>query len=70
MMARTLCHRFEKELGSTMCGDILESELGKRYDLAEPAQVAEWQAAGGPDKCTAVVRKAVRIAAELIQGKT
>ena len=68
--ARTFCHRFEDELGSTMCGDILESELGKRYDLADPAQLAEWQAAGGPDKCTAVVRKAVRIAAEIIQGKT
>lgn len=67
--ARTFCHRFEKELGSTMCGDILESEFGKRYDLTDPAQVAEWQEAGALDKCSVVVRKAVRIAAEIIQDR-
>ena len=64
--AGEFCHRFEKELCSTMCGDILESEFGKRYDLTDPVQVAEWQAAGSLDKCTAVVRKATRIAAEII----
>ncbi|RLB69167.1 MAG: hypothetical protein DRH03_08840 [Deltaproteobacteria bacterium] len=64
--AREFCHRFEKELGSTMCGDILESEFGKRYDLTDPEQVAEWQSAGAQDKCTAVVKKATRIAAEII----
>lgn len=70
LSARTFCHRFEEELGSTLCGAILESELGKRYDLADPAQFREWEAAGGPDKCMAVVKKAVRIAAEIIQGRT
>jgi C_GCAxxG_C_C family probable redox protein len=67
--ARKLCYRFEKELGSTMCGDILEATFGKRYDLADPAQAAEWQAAGSLDKCTAVVRIAVRIAAQIIMEK-
>jgi C_GCAxxG_C_C family probable redox protein len=67
--ARKFCYRFEKELGSTMCGDILEAKFGKRYDLADPAQVAEWQAAGALDKCTAVVRSAVRIAAQIIMEK-
>jgi C_GCAxxG_C_C family probable redox protein len=67
--AMRFCHRFEEEVSSTMCGAILESELGKRYNLADPAQLAEWQAAGGPDKCMAVVRKGVRIAAEIIQEK-
>lgn len=64
--ARTFCYRFEKELGSTMCGDILEAKFGTRYDLADPVQVAEWQAAGSLEKCTGVVRSAVRIAAEII----
>ena len=68
--ARMFCHRFEAELGSTMCGDIVESESGKRYDLVDPDQFAEWQAVGGPDKCLSVVREAVRIAAEIIEGKT
>jgi C_GCAxxG_C_C family probable redox protein len=67
--ARKFCYRFENELGSTMCGDILEATFGKRYDLADPAQAAEWQAAGALDKCTAVVRSAVRIAAEIIMEK-
>lgn len=67
--ARKFCYRFEKELGSTMCGDILEAKFGKRYDLADPAQVAEWQSAGALDKCTAVVRSAVRIAAQIIMEK-
>jgi len=67
--ARTFCYRFEKELGSTMCGDILEAKFGKRYNLADPAQVAEWQGAGALDKCMAVVKIAVRIAAEIITEK-
>ncbi|MEA1922541.1 MAG: C-GCAxxG-C-C family protein [Pseudomonadota bacterium] len=67
--AREFCHRFEKELGSTMCSDILESEFGKRYDLTDPLQVAEWQAAGSLDKCTAVVKKATQIVAEIIISK-
>jgi len=68
-LARTFCHRFEEKLGSVMCGDILESEFGKRYDLTDPVQIAEWRAAGAADKCTAVVRKGVRIAAEIILDK-
>jgi C_GCAxxG_C_C family probable redox protein len=67
--ARKFCYRFEKELGSTMCGNILEAKFGKRYNLTDPSQVAEWQAAGALDKCTAVVRSAVRIAAQIILEK-
>lgn len=52
-----------------MCSDILESEFGKRYDLTDPLQVAEWQTAGSLDKCTAVVKKATRIAVEIIISK-
>ena len=59
-------YRLNKELDSTTCGDILDATFGKRYDLADPTQVAEWQAAGALDKCTAVVRTAVRIAAQII----
>ena len=64
--ARRFCRRFEEELGSTMCGDILENELGKRYDLADPNQAFEWMNDDGLEKCSAVVRKGVRIAAEII----
>jgi C_GCAxxG_C_C family probable redox protein len=67
--ARKFCYRFEQELGSTMCGNILEAKFGKRYNLADPAQVAEWQAAGALDTCTAVVRSAVRTAARIMMEK-
>jgi C_GCAxxG_C_C family probable redox protein len=68
--ARKFCYRFEKELGSTMCGDIHKAMFGKRYDLTDPAQVAEWRAAGAVDKCAAVVGNAVRIAAQIMMEKT
>ena len=63
---RRFCRNFEKELGSTMCGDILESQFGRRYNLADPAEAAEWEKAGAQEKCSAVVTKAVQIAAEII----
>jgi len=63
---RRFCRRFEKEMGSTMCGDILESQFGRRYNLADPADAAEWQKANAQGKCSAVVAAAVRIAAEII----
>jgi len=63
---RKVCRSFEKELGSTMCGDILESIFGRRYNLADPAEAEEWQKADAEGKCSAVVAVAVRIAAEII----
>lgn len=66
---RRFCRRFEKELGSTMCGDILESEFGQRYNLADSSESAEWLAAGAVEKCSAVIRKGVRIAAEILLGR-
>ncbi len=64
--ARRFCRRFEEELGSTMCGDIVETAFGKRYNLADPAESVEWMNAGAIEKCGAVIRKSVRIAAEII----
>jgi len=64
--ARQFCRLFERELGSTMCGEIIESDLGKRYDLANPDQAVEWMCDGGVDKCGVVIRKGVHIAAKII----
>jgi hypothetical protein len=52
-----------------MCGDILESEFGKRYNLADPVESSEWLAAGAVEKCGAVIKKGVRIAAEIMLGR-
>ena len=65
-MARTFCQRFEKELGSTMCGNIQESKFGRRFDLLDPEHLADWEAANPIDKCSVVVGTGVRIAAEII----
>jgi C_GCAxxG_C_C family probable redox protein len=64
--SRRFCRAFEKELGSTMCGDIVEKEFGKRYNLADPAEAMEWMSLGAIEKCGAVISKAVSIAAEII----
>ena len=59
--------RVEQELGSSRCGDIMERQLGRRFDLRDPAQRQEYAEAGGGLKCTAVVQAAVKIANELLQ---
>jgi len=64
--AREFCTSFEKKHGSTMCGDILESRLGRRFNLADPSGLDEYRKAGGGNVCSAVVSSAVLIAAEVI----
>ena len=66
--ARTFCARFEREMGSTQCGSLVEKFFGKRYDLADPAQLAQFQSArpGPTETCGRVVKTAVRLAAEVI----
>ncbi|MCD6533425.1 MAG: C_GCAxxG_C_C family protein [Deltaproteobacteria bacterium] len=66
VIARTFCQRFEKELGSTMCGNIQESKFGRTFDLLDPEHLEAWEAANPIDKCSVVVGIGVRIAAEII----
>ena len=67
--SRAFCHAFEKEFGSTMCSGVLESQFGKAFNLANPAEAEEWRKAGATEKCAVVVTKGVRMAAELIMEK-
>jgi C_GCAxxG_C_C family probable redox protein len=64
--ARTFCEGFTAEFGSTMCGDIVERLTGQRLNLYEAADLRQFQAAGATELTSRVVRKAVRLAAELI----
>jgi C_GCAxxG_C_C family probable redox protein len=66
--SRAFCERFEKEFGSTNCGDLLERFFGKRYNLADAADLAEYQSAkpGPAQICGGIVKKATRYAAEII----
>ena len=47
----------------------MEYEFGKRYDLMDPEDQAEFVADGATVRCGDVVRTAVKIAAELILEK-
>ena len=67
--ARKFCRSFEAEYGSTMCGDIVEKQFGRRFNLADPAESMEWLSEGAVEKCGAVITTAVGIAAEIIQRK-
>jgi C_GCAxxG_C_C family probable redox protein len=67
--ARRFCRAFEKDFGSTMCGDIVEKQFGKRYDLADPGEAMEWANQGAVEKCGQVIRSAVHIASDLITKK-
>ncbi len=60
------CRLFEKELGSTLCHDIQEIKFGRSFQLTNPEDLREFQEADATVKCSSVVRKAVRIAAEII----
>ena len=60
------CELFEKEFGTIMCHDIQEEKFGRCFHLTNPKELEEFQKAGATDKCSAVVRSAVRIAAEII----
>ena len=64
--ARAFCRRFEHEVGSTRCADIQESNLGRSFDLARQADFQAYCECGGLERCAAVIRTGVRIAATII----
>jgi C_GCAxxG_C_C family probable redox protein len=67
--ARKFCRSFEAEYGSTMCGEVVERQFGRRFNLADSAESMEWLGEGAIEKCGAVISTAVGIAAEIIQLK-
>jgi C_GCAxxG_C_C family probable redox protein len=67
--ARKFCRAFEEAYGSTMCGDVVEKQFGKRYNLADQTEAMEWASQDATGKCGEVISTAVQIASELIQRK-
>ena len=63
------CKQFEKELGSSLCSKIQEHAFGKSFNLMNPKELKEFQKAGATNRCSAVVRKATHIAAEIILNR-
>jgi C_GCAxxG_C_C family probable redox protein len=62
--ARTLYVRFREEFGSCLCRDVMTTQLGRFYDLA--TEYRQFQEAGGYERCSRVVAKTARMAADLI----
>ncbi|MCK4992729.1 MAG: C_GCAxxG_C_C family protein [Bacteroidales bacterium] len=68
--AGAFCRLFEQEYGSTMCRDIQKRIFGKSFDLTDPDDLREFRESDATNRCSSVVRKAVRIAAEIILDNT
>ena len=67
--ARAFCRAFENEFDSTMCGEVLRKLFGRTYNLADPAEAAEWRKDGSNEKCPLVVAGACRMAAGIMSDK-
>ncbi len=68
--ARRFCRRFAEENGGTTCAAILESKMGRNYDLADRTDSLKYALAGGQKTCGKVIGSAVRIASEIIVKKS
>lgn len=68
--SRKFCRAFEEKYGNTACADILESELGTRYDLANRVDLLKYTAAGGKKTCGKIIANAVQVTATLIEKKS
>jgi len=67
--ARRFTRRFEERNTSTDCEHILETKLGRKFNLADLGESPEYVEARGPEICGEVLAGAVQIAAELIAKK-
>jgi len=68
--AGNFCKQFEQEFGTTLCHEVQEGEFGRCYRLTEPEELQDFQNDGATEKCSAVVRSAVRMASEIILEDT
>jgi C_GCAxxG_C_C family probable redox protein len=66
-LTQRLCERFIGTYGSLRCHDVHRHELGRAFDLRDPAEREAFEAAGAhEDKCTRVVARAAQWAVEII----
>lgn len=63
-LTRELHRRFKKEFGSVKCWSIQKTIFGRHFGIS--AEPIEFIRAGGYEECPKVVKKAARIAGEII----
>jgi C_GCAxxG_C_C family probable redox protein len=61
--------RFENEVGSILCGEVLGSVAGDTFESTEPAETKRWLDAGCLEKCSEVLSTGVRLTAEILLDK-
>lgn len=64
--AGDFCARFEEAFGTTLCHEVQQGKFGRCYRLTDPGELQEFQNDGATEKCSEVVRQAVRLAAGII----
>ncbi len=64
--ARKLFQRFVQDNGAWMCRDLQTRLFGRSYDLHNPEDYAKFQEAGSSEKCSQLVGRGARLAAEII----
>jgi C_GCAxxG_C_C family probable redox protein len=57
---------FVKEFGSAMCKGVQEHQYGRSYNLRDQKERVEFMQVASSGKCREVVKKAVRIAGEIL----
>jgi C_GCAxxG_C_C family probable redox protein len=67
--SRAFCRTFAAEFGGTACDDVTRGLCGRTYNLANPEEAKEWRETGVSGKCSDVVARGCRIAAEIMQDE-
>ncbi len=68
--ARTFCERFETEAGGMTCRQIAKADFHRWYASQDSAHLNRWREYRDIDHRAAMVRRGVRIAADIILGET
>jgi C_GCAxxG_C_C family probable redox protein len=66
---RAFCRTFAAEFGGTACDDVTRGLCGRTFNLADPAEAEEWRETGVSAKCSDVVARGCRIAAEIMMDE-
>jgi C_GCAxxG_C_C family probable redox protein len=66
---RAFCRAFAGEFGGTTCDDVTRGLCGRTFNLADTAEAEEWRRTGVAGKCSDVVARGCRIAAEIMLDK-
>jgi C_GCAxxG_C_C family probable redox protein len=70
ILSKRLHDRFIEEYGSVVCKDVQKKIMGRSFNLWDPKEREEFNAAGGhTDKCPSVVGKTAKWTVEVLLGE-